>query len=821
MTARPDTSSLWSRAEALGLLMLSAACLAFEINLTRLFSVAQFYHFAFMIVSIALLGFGASGTFLAIFPTLGLKSPRQSTGWLALATSASILGAYLLINNLPFDSFQIAWKGGQAVILVVHYLALSLPFFFCGMAVGMLLSAYPGAAGSTYATNLIGSALGCGLALLSPVFFDGEGTVLVSSALAALAALICMSSQTSFSGRRCLAIMLSGLLILFALANLTCRRVTGAYFGWLELQLSPYKNLSYALQVPEAQIVASQWNSFSRVDRVRSSSIRSLPGLSYRYTGPLPEEDGLLVDGDDLNPVALDGQGTAFAAYLPSAIAFQLQPGAQVLALEPRGGLDILIALALGARQVTAVESNSLIVDTAGSIYQDPRVRTIIETGRSYTRRSNETFDIAILSLTSSYHPVNSGAYSLAEDYRYTVEALQDILKRLKPDGLLVITRWLQMPPSESLRTFGTAAAALEQMNLDAAEQIVAFRGYNTATILVNKNYFNAEQLGAIRQFASERAFDLVYAPDIRPEETNRYNILPEAVYYQAFVELLNTPSRDSFYRQYPLEVSPPTDDRPFFGHFFKWSQARLVFAGLGKTWQPFGGAGYFVILALLALATLSAGILILLPVVVTRQQRRAESSKRTGRRESIYLVYFGLVGCGFMLVEIPLIQRFILFIGQPAFALAMVLFCLLVFSGAGSQISPKISLKKALGTLALLLALMPVVLPGIFELTLGLSFAARLLVTAVMLFPIGLLMGIPFSGGMLWMRGTLASPAMIPWVWAANGAASVIASVLAALLAISQGFLVVSLSGALCYAGAYLIVMVREHRCPDQLPHP
>ena len=160
------------------MLMLSAACLAFEINLTRLFSVAQFYHFAFMIVSIALLGFGASGTFLAIFPTLGQNSPRQSTGWLALATSASILGAYLLINNLPFDSFQIAWKGGQAVILVIHYLTLALPFFLCGMAVGILLSAYPEAAGSTYATNLGGSARGCGLALGSPVFFDGEGTVL-------------------------------------------------------------------------------------------------------------------------------------------------------------------------------------------------------------------------------------------------------------------------------------------------------------------------------------------------------------------------------------------------------------------------------------------------------------------------------------------------------------------------------------------------------------------------------------------------------------------------------------------------------------------
>jgi hypothetical protein len=821
MASRPNAHSRWTSAEVLGLLLLSAASLAFEINLTRLFSVAQFYHFAFMIVSIALLGFGASGTFLAIFPFAGLNNPRRSMGWLSLATSVSILGAYFLINNLPFDSFQIAWDRKQVAILAIHYVALALPFFFSGMATGMLLSAYPQAVGSTYAINLIGSALGCGLALPCPIFFGGEGTVLLSSALAAASAIVCMTDKGIFSGGHRLTKTLSSILILFALLNLIQRSVTGEYFSWLELHLSPYKNLSYVLKIPGTQIVSSRWNSFSRVDRVRSSSIRSLPGLSYRYLGTLPQEDGLLVDGDDLSPVILTGKDLGFTAYLPSAIAFQIHPHAQALILEPRGGVDIVTALALGAETINAVESNALIVQAAGNIYQDPRVQLAIDTDRSYTRHSSQQFDVVILSLSSSYHPVRSGAYSLAEDYRYTTEAFQDILARLKPDGLFVVTRWLQTPPSECLRAFGTAIVALEKSHLDPATRIVAFRGYNTATILVSKSAYKPEQLDVIRQFTSTRAFDLIYAPGIQPAETNQYNVLPQSVYYQAFLALLAAPSRENYYREYPLEVSPPTDDRPFFGHFFKWSQASQVFSELGKTWQPFGGAGYFVILALLALAALSAVILILLPVIITRHYREPDRLSRSSNLEIPYLLYYGLIGFGFMLVEIPLIQRFILFTGQPAYSLAAVLFCLLLFSGVGSQLSPKLSLMKTLGALAVLLIIIPMLLPDIFELALGLGFPARLLITILLLLPIGLLMGIPFSGGILWMQKISANTAVIPWIWAVNGAASVIASVLAALLAISLGFLLVFQLGALCYAGACLIVIAKERAHPGRLPRP
>ncbi len=816
-----------------GLFLLSAAALAFQVTLTRLFSVAQFYHFAFMIVSVAMLGYGASGTWLAIMPSLARIEPRRVVSRLALLIGLSLLGGYLLINLLPFDSFSLAVDRRQIGILILHYLALAMPFFFSGMAVGLLLAIFPQEAGKTYAVNLLGSALGCVIALAAPARLGSEGTVVLSSALAALAALACSSNSfsrlkatkvaspnfflppSSFRLHPSLFILLpSSLILLFSLLDLGLRLTGQATFSFLELRLSPYKSLSYVLQYPGAKVIYRRWNAFSRVDVVRSSGIHSLPGLSYRYLQPLPPQDGLLVDGGDLSALLPPETDTAFTDFLPSAIAFRLRPAASALILEPRGGLDILTALALGASRVTAVEVNPLIVEAA-PVYADPRLRTVIESERSYLRRTDEHFDIIVLSLASSYHPVRSGAYALGEDYRYTVEAFQGALARLKPGGLLAVTRWLQDPPSEDLRTFALAVTALEKAGGDPHSQIVAFRGYNTATILVKNSLFTQNELLAIRNFAANRALDLTYAPGIRPDETNLYNILPESIYYQTYTALLDAPERDDFYAAYLYDVTPPTDDHPFFGHYFKWAQAGQVWAELGKTWQPFGGAGYFVILALLILATLLAAVLILLPLAA----RQKTNSLHPSSFRLHPLLYFAFIGFAFLLVEIPLIQRFILYLGHPAYAMTTVIFTLLLLSALGSRLSEHIPLRWALAVLVILLLISPLWLSPIFALTLGLPLALRLALTVLLLAPLGFLMGIPFPAGIRWATESLRPDAdlppsafrllpsaLIPWLWAVNGAASVVASVLAALLVLTFGFGWVLQIGALCYAGAWFI---------------
>lgn len=807
------------RAIRLPLFLISSATLTFEITLTRLFSVAQFYHFAFMIVSIALLGFGASGTALTIFPALGRKNPRLGLGLLGLATGVSILGAYLLTNKLPFDSFSVAWDRRQVGILILHYVALATPFFFSGMAIGLLLDVFPKSAGETYAISLLGSALGCVFALLAPPFLGAEGTVTLSGGLAALGALISLKNG---SRRRWGLEASTVLLLIFISIDLGLRFAGGAGLPFMELHLSPYKGYSYAMQYPNAELIYSRWNAFSRVDVVRSGGIHSIPGLSYRYLEPLPQQDGLLVDGNNLSALLPEDADLAFSNYLPMAIAFELQPRAYVLILEPRGGLDVLASLALGAEKVTAVVGNPLIVEAAGHVYNHPNVEVVLEAHRNYLRRERErSYDVITLFLANSYHPVRSGAYSLGEDYRYTVEAFQDVLARLTPNGLLVVTRWLQDPPSEGLRTFALAVTALERNGGNPESQIVAFRGYNTITTLVKNGAYTPDELGAIRSFASERAFDLVYAPDIRPDETNRYSILPEPIYYQAFSELLKAKPRQAFYDAYPFDVRPPTDNHPFFGHYFKWSQAKQVLAELGRTWQPFGGAGYFVILALLALATLMAGLIILLPLGIRKPAKGTET--RHQRSIGRPLLYFGLVGLAFFLVEIPLLQRFILYLGNPAYALTAVLFFILLFSAIGSQLSHRIPHRAALLVLVLLIIVIPYGLPLIFSHTLGLSLSHRLILTGLILAPIGFLMGIPFPAGIQWLQSNYANEGAInehpkiPWVWATNGAASVVASVLAALVGLTFGFDWALRLGALFYASALLTVLSHSKQAAHQ----
>jgi hypothetical protein len=805
-----------------GLFLLSAATLAFEITLTRIFSVAQFYHFAFMIVSLALLGFGASGTFLALAPRVREQTTTLQPVRLSWGFALAAVGSYMLTLYIPFDSFRIAHDWRQVLVLGIHYVALAAPFFFSGATVGLLLAARPGGARLTYGANLTGSATGCLLAVAAPSLVGAEGTVLLSSAMGiAAAAVFALHASHDRDGaprsKSLIGIVVPGALaIVLALAALSPP-------AFLDIKLSPYKSLSYTLLYPDAEPVFQRWNGFSRVDVVRSSSIRSLPGRGFHCPSQPPAQVALTVDGDDLSPVSRVPPAftsLAFTDCLLTALPYRLRPDARALVLEPRGGFDVLVALGEGAKAVDAVEANQLIVEAvrdqaewAGEVYDDPRVTVVVDDGRAYARRSEEQYDVVVLSLTASQRPVTSGAYSLAEDYRYTVEAFTDYLARLDDGGLLVVTRWLQVPPSETIRAFTMAAEALERSGGDPAASIVALRSYQQMLILARRDPFTVAELKAVRAFAAPRAFDLVYAPDLQRHEVNQYNVLPEPDYYRACVSFLRSEygDRKTWYRSRPFDVRPPRDDWPFFGHFFRWRQVPDVLAMAGHVWQPFGGAGYFVLLALMALAVLSAGVLILLPLVV-----RWRSEWKHGMPIVAPLVYFALLGLGYLFIEIPLLQRFILFLGHPTYALATVLFALLLFSGLGSLVSRRLPLRLVLLLLPALAAGYAVGLPFLFRVTMVASLSVRLGVAVVALAPLGLLMGMPFPKGVVLLEHS--SPALVAWAWGVNGAVSVVASILAALLALGWGFSPVLALGAACYAGAWATVAILR-RAPLPLP--
>jgi spermidine synthase len=537
------------------------------------------------------------------------------------------------------------------------------------------------------------------------------------------------------------------------------------------------------------------------VDLVESASIRSAPGLSLGYPGELPAQDGLFVDGDDLSPVMgnepVDLE--TFSQYLPVALPYQLRPGGRALVLGPGGGLDLWVALAQGAGSVVAVEGNGLVVEMAGGVYGDGRVRTVVEDGRSYVRRSKESFDVIHLALTDGYRPVTSGAYSLGERYDLTVEAFDDYMARLRPGGLLVVARWLQLPPSEMLRAGAAAVEALRRIGADdPAARLAVLRGWQVGLIVVKNGAFDRDELASIRAFAGQRELDLVALPGLVEEEVNRLNVLPEPFYYRAFCQLLNDPA--GLYATATYDVRPATDDRPFFFHFFRWDQAQAVLAQLGRTWQPWGGSGYFVLVALLVVALLVSTFLILLPLVLAG---RAQGGLQGPRGRS--LAYFGLLGLGFLFAEIPLMQRFILFVGQPIYAFTAVVTAVLLGSGLGSLAAARLPAQRTLPLLAVVILLYPLGLPVLFRALLGAPLAARLLVTGLSLAPLGFLMGTAFPGGLAWLQDR--GPGLVPWAWAVNGCTSVLASILAAMVALSAGFSWVLIAAAVAYGGAWAVL--------------
>ena len=783
-----------------GVAAVAASGLIFQIALTRVFAITQFYHFAFLTVSMALLGFGASGSALAAFPRLGEGGPRL---WARLAglQGVATVAAYGVSNSLPFDSFAIAWDRIQILYLVLYYLTLAVPFFFGGLIVAVLLTgggrSDPVPSHLVYGASLAGAGLGCAIAVVGIDLLGGEGVILLAAAVA-------MGGAAGFSlltGRR------RGLLIA-AGATVALLSVAVAVPEPLEMNISPYKDLSGALRFPDAEVVTTVWERGTRIDLIRSDGIRSLPGLSFTYRGLPPTQDGVTFDGDDLSPVPRVAPEEAdFASHLLTALPWLLRPGADALILEPRGGLNVLVALAGGAREVTAVEPYGALVDVIAaegvSIYDDPRVKVVLSDPRTYIQRAGRRFDVIELALKAPYRPVTSGAYSLAEEYSLTVEAFLGYLDRLEPHGVLTASRWVQTPPSEEIRLLGIAVAALRSQGVEPAAAVVMLRSYSNAVLLVQPDGWSTADLTTIREFAGVQRFDIVTMPDVDPPEPNRFSIIVDERYSTLADELLTVGDPESLYARYEFDISPPVDDRPFFGHYFRWNQVGQVLDSLGRTWQPFGGAGYLVLVAFLALATLSAVVLIVAPLALRSRGRSATLVAPAGLQRWT-VAYFGLLGLGFLLVEIPLVQLYILLLGNPTTAFAVVLFAVLLASGAGSMTSPRVPWRAGAVLLAVTAVVYPFLIRALTVVLLPAPLTVRVVAGALAIAPLGFLMGIMFPHGIAHLKRT--APQFVPWAWGINGTVSVISAVAAALIALAFGFSVVLLVGAASYGLAAVL---------------
>jgi hypothetical protein len=423
-------------------------------------------------------------------------------------------------------------------------------------------------------------------------------------------------------------------------------------------------------------------------------------------------------------------------------------------------------------------------------------------------QESQETFDLIVFALSEPFRPVTSGAFSLTEYYSLTIQSLQNAYDRLSPEGLLVITQWLGTPPAESAKAWSALLAAWDSKGKDPEDHLLAYRSMRTATLIASISPFREGELLLAREFFEKNGFDPIHLPDLKPHELNRFNRLPTPIYHDLYRRLrLETTET---LQAYDLRIDPPTDDRPFFFHFFRWSQTPEILSQLGQQWLPFGGSGYLVLLALLVLMVVTGGILILIPTFMGRG---------TGTRtmtQSRDLLYFIGIGAGYLMVEIALLQRFTLLFDRPAFALAAVLFSMLLSSGVGSLFVPRLSLKPTLSLLILYLVGLSFTLHPLIEQALHWGLLAQLLLTMVALAPAGFLMGIPFARGLAKLQRD--QEGAVAWAWAVNGAASGISGVLAVMISLDLGIRATLLVGTLAYLLALLVHLQRPVKTPSSL---
>ncbi len=811
-----DTSD---RPPVITIALLSAAALGYEILLIRLFSIIQWHHFAYMIISLALLGYGVSGTFLS-FTQQRLLQRYPLTLMLNLALFAlTTLPCFLLAQHIQFNPEAMLWNWREALRLTMIYLLLALPFFFAANAIAITLSRYRSVITRIYAADLFGAGIGSLAVLLLLYAVPPLPGLSVLSAVAA-ACLVVAAVELHLPGRNWIT---TAAILLMA---------SSIWLGnTLQLELSPYKALSQELRVDGARIVNQRHSPLGLLHVVDNPVIprRYAPGMSLNAAAGPPRQLGLYSDGNSLGAITRDTgepQSLQFLDQLTSALPYHVQRPDSVLIIGAGGGMSVLQAEYHQAREVHAVELNPQIIELlsddyaafTNDLYRRPGVHVHVGEARGFVSKQDTRYALIQLSLQDAGGASSTGLYALSENYLYTTEAFKAYLRRLQSGGYLAVTQWIKLPPRNTLKLFATAIDALQANDVEQpGRQLMLIRGWQTSTLLIKNGVFTSDDIQAMQQFCRSRAFDVAWYPGMRAAEANRYNLLKEPYFYQAAQALLG-PGRQSFLDSYKFNVNPATDDQPFFYNFFKWSTLMEILRLRGQGGLPLLETGYPVIVATLLQAIVLSLVLVLLPLLLVKKQA---SSGTTGTGTVLRLrvvAYFAAIGVAFLFIEIAFIQKFMRFLYHPVFTTAVVLASFLVFAGLGSAWSRRYSTRGTQRD-GMLQAATGIILTGfaylflldpLFNWLSAWPAAARTVVSSLLIAPLAFFMGSPFPLA-LSSLGKQAST-LIPLAWGVNGCASVLSAVLATLLAIHFGFLVVIVLALMLYGVAAFVFPATEY---------
>ena len=769
---------------ALPAALASAAAVGLQVLLPRIFSVVLWSHLGFFAVSLAMLGFAAAGAWVARRPAVDLARAGALAGLTTMA-------ALVVVLRLPVDPTALLESLTAPLLLLLMGLALAVPFFFLGSVVCGALAAEGERPGRVYGASFAGGAAG---------------------------ALLCLAAMEWWGAPRA-----GGLLALLPVAGalvagwrVEAAAPRGALFGGATLavlalaapdQLLPLVSRKHFPAVPPEAVIEQRWNAFSHVTFYDNPEHHGLWALPPDYRGPLPRTIAAAIDTWAITPIVERRPGAdrhpVLDRYPPSLFYVGAQPGFTALVIGAGGGIDVQAALAAGASHVTAVEINPLIVDAVrgrfagfcGGLYDDPRVEVVVAEGRDYLERAAvgavegaargaaRTWDRIVLSGVDTFAATEAGAFALSENHLYTVEGVAAALRCLSSDGVLAYTRWWFEPPRQTIRLVLTVAQVLRaQGESGPGPHVFVGVADRNSLMLVGRRRFTDAELDTLQAAAQRRGMAPVYAQN--------------APSHPLFVQALALPDTSALISGYPYRIDPATDDSPFF---FEYGRLSGLFATEGDWIRDRLGGQEVLLASLIVLALLCVPLLLL-----ARGGPGATAASGLSRRERAGLA---LLGAGYLLVEIPVMQRLALVLGHPVLAVAVVLVALLLLSGLGARWSDRVApqrlpLVAAFVAAAVVAALVLANDAFVTTATMaGAGRAARTAAAVALLAAPGVLMGLPFPLA-LRRLGETRVPAAFAW----NGAASVLASPLAVLLAMQVGFRATLLVAAGCYVAAAVV---------------
>jgi hypothetical protein len=751
----------------------TSGTLLLELALTRIFSVVFYYHFAFLAISIALFGLGVGGVLSYVVAPGG--QIYKKLGVISLINAALALGAvmFVLTRGADIGTFELA----------IIYFTIALPFIGSGIIVSLAISETIERIDKVYFFDLMGAAAGCIalVALLNAV--GGPNTIISVSILFAAAGALWFSLAGCRMGR------IAGVGVGLAFTMLLI-----ANFG------HPFIEVHYAKGLKLRDEQYTKWNSISRIGLAPDKDAGEMIFIDADASTAIANFDFNHLTASQLQDLEHQGPG----------IPYNLRPGAKTLIIGPGGGWDVSRSLASGSHDVTAVEINPIIAtkimrekfpQLSRNLYLRPDVHINIEDGRSFVRRSPDKFQVIQATLVDTWASTAAGAFALSENNLYTTDAFRDYLTHLTPDGLLTFTRWGFDPPRESLRLVSLAMSALADLGEHEPWRHVLvgrsggkseLHGWGALdTVIFSRTPLSDADVARARQAFADAHMEAIYLPGDPPNNE--------------FGKLLLAKDPLAWERNYRFDITPVSDNRPFF---FYTVQPRDVADFILQTNSKSADLKVNVAVPKLFdamfVSIVAVGIILVLPPLVLGTKLPHDSSVRG------FLLYFLAIGMGYILIEVAMIQKFVLFLGHPTYALTVVIFSMLVSSGLGSYTSRRLigdnpaHLQKALAAVAILVAILALIVQPVLSAGVGLPFFIKVAATVLMLAPAGFAMGLPFPTGLRMLERTHA-PA-VRWAWSLNAAASVLGSVGALVLALYLGIVETLLIGGALYLFAAVV---------------